>query len=118
MAGTKTKSGQVYTYYSDDDDDEDKEFGNDDDDEEEDNFDRYWAKAIRGDRYRKFRFTPAEGTHYFRYRRRMIAFTREQDENSGARYELNPERLYLSCLGRGATILKELLNEAQRSYVE
>ncbi|BDD64409.1 hypothetical protein MPDQ_003902 [Monascus purpureus] len=117
VAGTKTNSDQVYTYYSDYNDDEDKEFANDDDDDE-DNFDRYWAKAIRRDRYKKFRFTPAEGTHYFRYRGRMIAFTRERDENSGARYELNPERLYLSCLGRDATILKELLNEAQRSYVE
>lgn len=121
VAGTKTNSRHVYCYYSDDEDEDGDHSESDDDGEEEegdDDFDKYWAKAIRRDRYKKLRFTPAEGTHYFRYRGRFIAFSRHREENQRMNYELNPERLYLSCLGRDATAIRQLLAEAQRTFVE
>jgi chaperone BCS1 len=86
-------------------------------------FDDYWAKTLRRDKYKPLRYTPAQGTHYFRFRGRYVAFTREVSENSGSgsSYTYFPERaerLYISTLGRGTRVLRELLGEAQRGYVE
>lgn len=115
VAGTRTNSTEVYEYYSDG---EGKDNSDDEDDEGDDgDFDRYWAKVARKDKYKTLRYTPAEGTHFFWYKGRIMAFSRERDESQN-RYVLNPERLYLSCLGRNATAIKDLLNEAQRMFVE
>jgi chaperone BCS1 len=124
VAGTKISSGMRYW-------DSDNGEGSDDEDvcEDEDdsgggggdmlaNFDRYWAKVISKDKYRTLRFTPAEGKHYFWYKGRPLAFIREREENNNIlSSRFVPERLYLSCLGRDPSILKELLADAQRAYV-
>ncbi|RHZ73073.1 hypothetical protein CDV55_104373 [Aspergillus turcosus] len=120
VAGTKISSGMRYW-------DSDNGEGSDDEDVCEDdtdtndmlaNFDRYWSKVISKDKYRTLRFTPAEGTHYFWYKGRPLAFIREREENTNSiNLRFVPERLYLSCLGRDPSILKELLADAQRAYV-
>ncbi|KAI9926491.1 hypothetical protein MW887_004256 [Aspergillus wentii] len=127
VAGTKTKSSMRYW-------EDESDRGSDDEDEEgiegevgvgsknekgQTSFDDYWARTVSRDKYKKLRFTPSIGTHYFWYRGRLLAFIREQDENtSKLTWLLNNEKLYISCLGRDPTILKELLAEAQQTYVE
>ncbi|KAJ5581134.1 ATPase AAA-type core [Penicillium hetheringtonii] len=118
VAGVKTNG-----YWSDDDsDDEDDEKGMDELDEpgsgeNEPTFDEYWAKLMGRDKYRTLRYTPAEGRHFFWFHGRPLMLERQQQHQS-TRYVLNNETLFISCLGRNPTIIKELLNEAQQSYVE
>ncbi|KAB8256522.1 BCS1 N terminal-domain-containing protein [Aspergillus pseudonomiae] len=111
-------------YY--DSDEEDDEWGEEDEYDEEgnviNNFDEYWAKTRKRDKFKRLRFTPAEGTHYFFFRGQLLAFVRAKGDKKsssssrwGARFET--EKLYLSCFGRDPAILKELLAEAQRVYV-
>ncbi|KAL1874592.1 hypothetical protein Plec18167_005824 [Paecilomyces lecythidis] len=114
VAGTKTTSEMVWSRH-DDDDDED---GFMDDDEGAFDFDEYWARKMSRDKYKPLRFTPADGTHYFWYKGRVLSFKREKDENNGVRWVANAEKLYITCLGRDPTIIKELLHDAQRSFVE
>ncbi|KAL4900694.1 BCS1 N terminal-domain-containing protein [Aspergillus multicolor] len=128
VAGTRI-SGSA-RYYDSDDDSEDG-WGDADEIDEEGNvigteaedFDAYWAKATARDKHKKLRFTPSEGTHYFWFHGRPLAFIREKqdDKNSGGGYygygAKAPERLYVSCIGRDPAVLKELLLEAQRCYV-
>lgn len=119
VAGIKTSG-----YISDDEPD------NEDDSEDEDDcldepgsstdansFDEYWAKILTRDKYKPLRFTPSQGRHIFWYKGWPLMLHR-QSQNSAMRYVLNNERLYLSCLGRDATIIKALLIEAQKAYVE
>lgn len=121
IAQTRTGAGR---WDEDDNSDEDEDVDEDGEGEsiskgESDllaDFDDYWARALSRDKYRPLRFTPAEGTHYFRFRGRFLSFSRAVEERG--MYTVRTERLYLSCLGRDPTILKELLSEAQRAYVE
>lgn len=127
VAGTKISSGMRYWDSDNGEGSDDEDICDDDDDDNGSagdnsdtlaNFDRYWQKVISKDKYRTLRFTPAEGTHYFWYKGRPLAFIREREENnSGMSLRWVPERLYLSCLGRDPSILKELLADAQRAYV-
>ncbi|KAJ5729609.1 uncharacterized protein N7483_004117 [Penicillium malachiteum] len=80
-------------------------------------FDEYWAKVISRDKYKPLRFTPSQGRHIFWYKNRPLMLER-QKEHTTNRYVLINERLYLSCLGRDASILRDVLNEAQQAYVE
>ncbi|EAU32080.1 conserved hypothetical protein [Aspergillus terreus NIH2624] len=124
VASTKTASTFRTFFYDDEDHDSNGALDSDDEYDEQGNalaFDDYWAKAKTRDKFKRLRFTPAEGTHYFWYRGRLLAFIRERDDknNSGSSWMrlMSPERLYLSCFGRDPTILKQLLEEAQRAYV-
>jgi chaperone BCS1 len=124
VAGTKISSGMRYWDSDNGEGSDDEDICEDDDSSGGDNsdmlsnFDRYWKKVISKDKYRTLRFTPAEGTHYFWYKGRPLAFIREREENNGGMsLRWVPERLYLSCLGRDPSILKELLADAQRAYV-
>ncbi|KAL6231255.1 hypothetical protein BDW75DRAFT_220615 [Aspergillus navahoensis] len=124
VAGTKI-SGSAWCYDADDDSDE--EIGGADEIDEDGNvitdFEAYWAKATARDKHKKLRFTPSEGTHYFWFNGRPLAFIRERqdDKSSGGGYygygAKATERLYISCMGRDPAVLKELLLEAQRCYV-
>ncbi|KAL4816560.1 BCS1 N terminal-domain-containing protein [Aspergillus spinulosporus] len=123
VAGTRI-SGSAWCY---DDDSDEEGFGGADELDDEGNvvtdFDAYWAKATARDKHKKLRFTPSEGTHYFWFKGRPLAFIREKqdDKSSGGGYynygTRAPERLYISCVGRDPAVLKELLLEAQRCYV-
>ncbi|KAL4786264.1 BCS1 N terminal-domain-containing protein [Aspergillus varians] len=123
VAGTRLTGSSSRYYDSDDDEDRWNEA-----DEIDDNgnvvldFDEYWAKATARDKHKPLRFTPSDGTHYFWFNGRPLAFIREKDENNKSSgyfygYGRESERLYISCIGRDPTVLKELLLEAQRSYV-
>lgn len=115
VAGTKTSSELVDTSDDEDDDDE-KEKDNDwalGDDSE----DNYWAQMMSRDKFKNLRYTPSNGRHYFWYKGRCLAFTREKEEKQ-PRSWFTPESLYISCLGRNPAIIKDLLQEAQRVYVE
>ncbi|KAL4996746.1 BCS1 N terminal-domain-containing protein [Aspergillus recurvatus] len=125
VAGTRI-SGSAGYYDSDDDSDEEGIGGEDEIDDEGNvitDFDAYWAKVTARDKHKKLRFTPSEGTHYFWFNGRPLAFIREkQDDNSSGSSSYGygtkaPERLYISCVGRDPAVLKELLLEAQRCYV-
>ncbi|RAL04594.1 BCS1 and AAA domain-containing protein [Aspergillus ibericus CBS 121593] len=118
VASTKISSGARY-YDSDDEAD----LGDEDEYDEDGNvisdFEDYWAKTVARDKFKRLRFTPAEGKHFFWFKGRLLTFTRAKEENNNTisymRYV--PERLFISCLGRDPTILKELLAEAQRAWV-
>ncbi|KAA8648374.1 hypothetical protein EYZ11_007324 [Aspergillus tanneri] len=120
VAGTKTsRSGRYYDSSDEEDESDDDEY--DSDGNVVVSFDEYWAKAKNRDKYKRLLWTPAEGTHYFWFRGRLLAFMRVRDDNNNNNSSwysrLVAERLYLKCLGRDPTILKELLCEAQRAYV-
>ncbi|KAL1964803.1 hypothetical protein VTN77DRAFT_6305 [Rasamsonia byssochlamydoides] len=114
VAGTRTRS--LFFWYDDSDDEDDE----DDDAEEDmpDNFDDYWARRINLDKMKPLRITPAEGQHWFWYKYRLISFTRSRDDSKQITWGVPTEKLYLKCLGRDPSILKELLREAQRKYVD
>jgi chaperone BCS1 len=80
-------------------------------------FDDYWAKMMNRDKYKAINFTPSEGSHYFRYRGRLIKLRRKQ-ERSTSRDLGRSERLWLSCFGKNPEILRQLLLEAQKTYIE
>lgn len=83
----------------------------------ENSFDEYWAKVLLRDKFKPLRFTPSQGRHIFWYQNRPLMLHRA-NQNQPTRYALNNERLYLSCLGRDATVIKKLLVEAQKAFVE
>ncbi|KAJ9226800.1 hypothetical protein DTO027B5_3195 [Paecilomyces variotii] len=116
VAGTKTGSEMVWTRH--DDDDDSNEDGILEDDDVSFDFDEYWTRKMSRDKYKPLRFTPADGTHYFWYKGRPLAFRRQKDENNGVRWVANAEKLYITCLGRDPTIIKEMLHEAQHAFVE
>lgn len=113
VAGTKTNSEMLW-----EEEDENKETKDDDEDEFLVDFDAYWTKRINQDRLKPLRYTPAEGTHLFRYKGHYLAFERKRDEKNKASWVMNSERLYIMCLGRNPSILKDLLCEAQREFIE
>lgn len=115
VAGTKTRSHLVWHDESDDDDDEDDKMEKD----MPDNFDDYWARRITLDKIKPIRITPAEGQHWFWYKHRLVSFSRARDDSKQIiTWGVPTEKLYLRCLGRDASVLKELLHEAQQTYVD
>ncbi|KAK5087491.1 hypothetical protein LTR70_005352 [Exophiala xenobiotica] len=79
------------------------------------NFDEYWTERIHRDRSEPVVYTPREGLHWFRYKGHFITFNRVIFPATATR--VRPEVISLTCLGREATILKELLMEAQKSSI-
>lgn len=63
-------------------------------------------------------WTPAFGTHFFRYQNRILAFTRSLESGNYTSMPRQPERLAISCFGRDATVLKQLLYEARTAFLE
>ncbi|KAF9882989.1 hypothetical protein FE257_004359 [Aspergillus nanangensis] len=115
LAGTRTNN----SYRNSDDDTEDAEFDSEDEYDQDGNalaFDDYWAKVKNRDKYKRLRFTPSEGIHYFWFRGRLLAFARVREASGYMRWTMS-ERLHLYCFGRDPSILKELLAEAQGMYV-
>lgn len=117
VASTKTNAG--YYYYSDDEEESEQE---DDDDEGElldgkNDFDSYWEKRVGKDKLKPLRITPAAGSHEFRFRGYRITFKRELDEKRFT-WGAARETLYISCFGRDPNVLKDLLLEAQKMYVD
>jgi chaperone BCS1 len=113
VAGTRTNSHMIWSSDSDDSDDDSDETGED----IADNFDAYWEKRITLDKIKPLRVTPAEGRHWFWYKYQLISFVRRRQDKKTISWRLPTENLYLKCFGRNPSILKELLLEAQRMYV-
>ncbi|KAH7141129.1 P-loop containing nucleoside triphosphate hydrolase protein [Dactylonectria macrodidyma] len=63
-------------------------------------------------------WTPAFGTHFFRYENRILAFTRSLESGNYTSIPRQPEKLAISCLGRDATVLKRLLYNARIDFLE
>ncbi|CAI7594357.1 unnamed protein product [Penicillium manginii] len=117
VAGVKT-SGYWSDDCSDDEDDEkDIELDEPGSGENGSSFEEYWAKLTGRDKYRTLRYTPSEGRHFFRFRGKLLMLERKQQQQTPL-WVMNNETLYLSCLGRNPGIIKDLLNEAQQTYVE
>jgi mitochondrial chaperone BCS1 len=121
VASTKTRAN---SYYSDSDG-ADSDSDSDDDgadadaqDRDTSDFDAYWSRRVSKDKIKRLRITPAEGQHYFWFRRHRIKLRREQLERRTYGWGMPAEKLHLSCLGRNPAVLKELLLEAQRMYVD
>ncbi|KAM5350630.1 hypothetical protein ACJ41O_007135 [Fusarium nematophilum] len=66
---------------------------------------------------RPLHWTPAMGTHFFRYEGRFLSFKRSI-ENQNSMGPRQPEKLVISCLGRDATVLKKLIYSARLDYLE
>lgn len=125
VASTKTRTN---SYYFDGDDmdmsgeDTDDEEGSENDEQEfadaSNDFDSYWSRRINKDKIKPLRITPAEGIHWFRFRGYRIKFRREQVEKRNFGSGMPVERLYVSCYGRNPEVLRQLLLEAQRIYVD
>ncbi|GAQ10118.1 probable mitochondrial chaperone BCS1-B [Aspergillus lentulus] len=60
-------------------------------------------------------WTPSAGTHWFRYRGRYLALTREVEENRQMVYT-RTEKLRVSCFGRDPAILKDLMQDARVAF--
>ncbi len=128
VAGIKTDSQFVWDsdddqdYHDDDDDEQDlyhhADGEQDDDQHDDDDFEKYWMAITRKDKFRKIRYTPAVGRHIFWYKKHLVAFTRVKEDKQAIFWVSQAERLYISCLGRNPRILKELLEDAQKAYLD
>ncbi|KAJ5900047.1 hypothetical protein N7495_004791 [Penicillium taxi] len=115
VAGVKMNS---YNNESDDEDNQDEDESDEPGKGTSKSFDDYWAKVVSRDKYKPLRFTPSQGSHFFWYKGHLLRVERVEQNNNARSWLLTNERLYLSCLGRDATILRTLLAEAQQAYVE
>ncbi|KAI9716422.1 MAG: hypothetical protein M1812_005317 [Candelaria pacifica] len=115
VAGTKTTSNMVWTGFDDDEDDQDEA---DKELELTNEFEDYWTGISRRSKIKVLQYTPSDGTHLFRYKGHFLTFSRVQEEKGNVFWASHAEQIYISCLGRNPTILKELLREAQRDYLE
>ncbi|CAM1505078.1 Fc.00g107150.m01.CDS01 [Cosmosporella sp. VM-42] len=67
---------------------------------------------------RPLHWTPAMGTHYFRYENHFLSFTRSVESQDSTPWSRRSEKLVISCLGRDATVLKRLIYNARIEYLE
>lgn len=67
---------------------------------------------------RPLRWTPAMGLHFFRFENRIVAFTRAFEDRETLPYARRAERLFISCLGTDAGILKRIVTIARLEYLE
>jgi chaperone BCS1 len=113
IAGTKT--GREWDCESDD---ENEAEINDDDDLTEEKLKTLRLTA----RAKPLRFTPARGsTHWFLYKGVPLRFQRQQErqgDGGGGYWSGTREEVYVSCFGRDTRVLKSMLLEAQRMYLE
>ncbi|KAL5360779.1 mitochondrial chaperone bcs1 [Aspergillus floccosus] len=108
MAITSLTSGQEGAYS---DDNKDNDGAEDDPIEVEDDAE-YKASLANT---RPLLWAPSPGTHWFRYRGRCLALTREMEEHRQAVF-MRTEKLRISCFGRDPSILKELMEEARMAF--
>ncbi|KAG9256843.1 putative BCS1 protein precursor [Emericellopsis atlantica] len=91
-------------------DDEEEEEG---EDEEQD-----WQRKQANKQKKQLRYTPSYGTHLFFFRRRPLLFERcENREQMGSLMISEKEEIIISCFGRSADLIKELLHEAREQHM-
>ncbi|KAI9876102.1 MAG: hypothetical protein M1830_007335 [Pleopsidium flavum] len=114
VAGTKTNSDLVLLDYDDDENQERDEEDSDITGGPQD----YWLNITNREKIKTLQYTPSDGTHLFFYKGQYLAFTRRQEEQQSIFFASRSEQIHISCFGRNPKILKELLEEAQRAYLE
>jgi mitochondrial chaperone BCS1 len=110
VAGTQTNSSQYYGC-----DDEPEELPDDDEME----LTEAAAMRLRNwDRMKPIRFTPSTGLHYFKYKGHWLTFRRSQEKDQNFYGVSRTDEISISSVGRNPQILKDLLAEAQLTYLE
>ncbi|KAL2846819.1 hypothetical protein BJX68DRAFT_256368 [Aspergillus pseudodeflectus] len=120
VARTDIQGAWAWRRRSDDEDEDEQQVDSDDSDGNKViNLDRYWARTVERTRLRPVHFIPVDGTTT-RGRNNTNINGREFSffGLGSANTESESLSLSLSCIGRDPTILKSLLLEAQRIYVD
>ena len=116
IAGIKTDSNLIYI------EDDDEELRQDDnaltDQDLDRSFDEYWMTITHKDKFKPIRYTPSTGVHFFKYKSRTLTFTRIKEEKPIVFWGSMAESIHISCFGRDPRILKDLLEDAQKTYLD
>lgn len=73
----------------------------------------------QGKQKKALSYTPSFGSHYFWYRGRLLLFRRQQNQQQSSFMQVSErEEISVSCFGRNPWILKQLLFEARKLYME
>ncbi|EFX05221.1 bcs1-like protein [Grosmannia clavigera kw1407] len=94
---------------------------NDDSETESDDGDDEAAAAASGNmkaQKKALSYTPNFGTYYFWFQGHIISFRRTQNRDSAPTGTDQRESVSLTCLGRNPAVLKELLLETRRQYLQ
>jgi chaperone BCS1 len=75
-------------------------------------------KCRNWDRFKIVRYTPSAGMHLFRYKDRWLTFHRRENRDQSFWGAHTTDEISVSCFGRDPQILKDLLKDAQISYLE
>ena len=120
FASSSVESQYVSRYDDEDDDDDDDDHDQREVDEDginmignEEDFEEYWKRTNRWDKIKPIHFTPALGTHYFWHKGRFLTVDRAREKSNTWN-----ETLRISCLGRNTGFLRDLIREAQLSYLQ
>lgn len=117
VAGTKTTSEVCDDRWQEGAEDR-EQYNEDEDLELIDGHEDERLRMAHRDKYKTLQYTPSTGTHFFWYKGRLLAFARHREDKQTAMWVSYSETIYISCLGRNSQILKQLLEEAQRAYLE
>lgn len=96
-------------------------WGSDDDDSKAEGPDLLLdeEEALDWEDMKNVHFTPGYGTRYFRHKGRFFAFTRVRAEKPPTLWGPSvSDEIYITCLGQNPQPIKELLHEAQKSFIE
>ena len=86
---------------------------------DEDGIKDYEEKALNWEDMKNVHFTPAYGTRYFRHKGRFFAFIRSKADKPPILFgPAVSDEIYITCLGKNPQPIKELLHEAQKSFIE
>ncbi|PIG90368.1 hypothetical protein AARAC_011767 [Aspergillus arachidicola] len=87
--------------------------------DDEHNSDYEDVDATHRNNLRKVHFTPATGTHSFRYKDRWFTIRRQPySTTANTSWLMNAEKIYLSHIGWNANVIKNLLLDAQRDFAK
>ncbi|KAI6783555.1 mitochondrial chaperone BCS1-B-like protein [Emericellopsis cladophorae] len=93
-------------------------FFNDEDEDEDEDEEQDWRKKETSKNKKQLRYTPSYGTHLFFFRHRPLLFERcENREQMGSLMISEKEEIIISCFGRSADLIKELLHEAREQHM-
>lgn len=118
IAGTRTNSNEIYEEYYDYEERREQREDNDDTFDMIDGVEDYWLNISNREKIKPLRYTPSHGTHIFKFKNQYLTFTRTQEENKSMFWSRTTEQINISCVGRNPRVIKELLEEAQRVFLE
>lgn len=113
IANTNLNSRDYYHYDSDDDDSDEEPYQPDADSMSD-------GPVNRRGQHKPLHYTPADGSHYFFYKRNLMLFQRDQSKERSSPWASSSSReeLLISCFGRNPKVLKKLLSEAREEYLK